>query len=227
MLYQSLSLYTSCPSNSEFKIFEIQFWALHGQDPAYFKELLQPHVHLLVCQQNHTTTTQWITKKTWMEDQSRPRRVALHKGTDAGIFLTGFNIVFLHVCSFLRGWWMDLGVKNQFIFLGPVALNPLLVWVTHLFPSLKESWLITFIYSVKPIKNANVIQQVQAAISVYNLSICDRCLTIALHQRQRQSCSLSTLPHVLSHTAHLALTGRLPSNHWWGMAICSLKTRRI
>lgn len=53
---------------------------------------------------------------------------------------------------------------------------------------------------------------------------CDRCLTIALHQRQRQSCSLSTLPHVLSHTAHLALTGRLPSNHWWGIAICKFQT---
>lgn len=43
-------------------------------------------------------------------------------------------------------------------------------------------------------------------------------LTIALHQRQRQSCSLRTLPHVLSQTAQRALTGRFPSSHWWGMA---------
>lgn len=38
-------------------------------------------------------------------------------------------------------------------------------------------------------------------------------LTMALHQRQRQSCSRRTLPQVLSHTVHLALTGRFPSNH--------------
>jgi len=44
--------------------------------------------------------------------------------------------------------------------------------------------------------------------------------TIALHQRHFQSCRRKTLPQVLSQTAHLALTGRLPSNHWWGIAIC-------
>lgn len=38
-------------------------------------------------------------------------------------------------------------------------------------------------------------------------------LTMALHQRQRQSCKRRTLPQVLSHTVHLALTGRFPSNH--------------
>lgn len=40
---------------------------------------------------------------------------------------------------------------------------------------------------------------------------------MALHQRQRQSCSRRTLPQFLSHTTHLALTGRLPSSHWWGI----------
>lgn len=45
-------------------------------------------------------------------------------------------------------------------------------------------------------------------------------LTIALHHRQRQSCRRSTLPHVFSHTVHLALTGKFPSSHWCGMAIC-------
>lgn len=64
-------------------------------------------------------------------------------------------------------------------------------------------------------------------LSIYNLCVCDRCLTIALHQRQRQSWSLSTLPHVLSHTAHLALTGRFPSNHWWGIAICRFHTHTV
>lgn len=44
--------------------------------------------------------------------------------------------------------------------------------------------------------------------------------TIALHQRHFQSCRRRTLPQVLSQTAHLALTGRFPSNHWWGIAIC-------
>lgn len=44
--------------------------------------------------------------------------------------------------------------------------------------------------------------------------------TIALHQRHFQSCRRKTLPQVLSQTAHLALTGKLPSNHWWGIAIC-------
>lgn len=42
-------------------------------------------------------------------------------------------------------------------------------------------------------------------------------LTMALHQRQRQSCSRLTLPQFLSHTTHLALTGRFPSSHWWGI----------
>ncbi|TNN34068.1 hypothetical protein EYF80_055768 [Liparis tanakae] len=32
-------------------------------------------------------------------------------------------------------------------------------------------------------------------------------------ERQRQSCSRRTLPQFLSHTTHLALTGRLPSSH--------------
>lgn len=45
-------------------------------------------------------------------------------------------------------------------------------------------------------------------------------LTMALHQRQRQSCKRRTLPQVLSHTVHLALTGRFPSNHWCGIEIC-------
>lgn len=45
--------------------------------------------------------------------------------------------------------------------------------------------------------------------------------TIALHQRQRQSCKRRTLPHVLSHTVHLALTGRFPSSHWCGIEIPS------
>lgn len=53
------------------------------------------------------------------------------------------------------------------------------------------------------------------------LKLCVKCesrtLTMALHQRQRQSCSLRTLPHVRSHTTHLALTGRFPSSHWWGI----------
>lgn len=44
-------------------------------------------------------------------------------------------------------------------------------------------------------------------------------LTIALHQRQRQSCRRSTLPQVLSHIVHLALTGRFPSSHWCGIEI--------
>lgn len=44
-------------------------------------------------------------------------------------------------------------------------------------------------------------------------------LTMALHHKQRQSCKRSTLPHVLSQTAHFALTGRLPSSHWCGIAI--------
>ena len=38
-------------------------------------------------------------------------------------------------------------------------------------------------------------------------------LTVALHQRHLQSCIRSTLPHVLSQTVHLALTGKLPSIH--------------
>lgn len=45
-------------------------------------------------------------------------------------------------------------------------------------------------------------------------------LTMALHQRHRQSCSLRTLPQVRSQTAQRALTGRFPSSHWWGMATC-------
>lgn len=47
-----------------------------------------------------------------------------------------------------------------------------------------------------------------------------RLLTMALHQRHRQSCSLRTLPQARSQTAQRALTGRLPSSHWWGMATC-------
>lgn len=43
---------------------------------------------------------------------------------------------------------------------------------------------------------------------------------MALHHRQRQSCKRRTLPQVLSHTVHLALTGRFPSNHWCGIEIC-------
>lgn len=43
---------------------------------------------------------------------------------------------------------------------------------------------------------------------------------MALHQRQRQSCKRRTLPQVLSHTVHLALTGRFPSSHWCGIEIC-------
>lgn len=46
-------------------------------------------------------------------------------------------------------------------------------------------------------------------------------LTIVLHQRHFQSWRRRTLPHVLSQTAHLALTGKLPSSHWWGMATCA------
>lgn len=38
-------------------------------------------------------------------------------------------------------------------------------------------------------------------------------LTMALHQRQRQSCSLRTLPQVRSQTAQRALTGKFPSSH--------------
>lgn len=45
-------------------------------------------------------------------------------------------------------------------------------------------------------------------------------LTMALHQRHRQSCSRLTLPQFLSHTTHLALTGRFPSSHWWGINTC-------
>lgn len=44
-----------------------------------------------------------------------------------------------------------------------------------------------------------------------------RWRTMALHQRHRQSCSRRTLPQFRSHTTHLALTGRFPSNHWWGI----------
>lgn len=43
--------------------------------------------------------------------------------------------------------------------------------------------------------------------------------TVERHQRQRQSCRRITEPHVLSHTMHLADTGRLPSIHWWGMTM--------
>lgn len=52
----------------------------------------------------------------------------------------------------------------------------------------------------------------------------ERALTIVLHQRHFQSCRRRTLPQVLSQTAHLALTGKFPSSHWWGMATCAAGT---
>lgn len=41
--------------------------------------------------------------------------------------------------------------------------------------------------------------------------------TVALHHKQRQSCSLSTEPHVLSQWLHFADTGKFPSCHWCGI----------
>jgi hypothetical protein len=41
--------------------------------------------------------------------------------------------------------------------------------------------------------------------------------TVALHQRQRQSCKRRTEPHVLSQWVHFADTGKFPSCHWCGI----------
>lgn len=41
--------------------------------------------------------------------------------------------------------------------------------------------------------------------------------TVARHHRHRQSCSLSTEPHVRLQIMHDDETGRLPSIHWCGM----------